>query len=101
MLSPFSALSMGTVVKNLDKEIDEKLGNKLSPNDLVRLFGMVVPVKQDQNIMAAGLEKYSQEHGDHLKKVIEENDPNLAYQMARKLDDEFTKKHPQRKNMFI
>ncbi len=101
MLSPYSALSMGTLVKNLDKEIDDKLGNKLSPTDMLRLFGMVVPVKPDQNIMATGIEKYSQEHGEHLKKLIKENDPNIGYQLARKLDDEFTKKHPQRKNMFI
>ena len=103
MLSPFSALSMGTVVKNLDKEIDENLniGNKLSPTDMIRLFGMVVPLERDQNIMAAGIEKYSQEHGNMLKKVIQEQDPNVGYQLARKLDDEFAKKHPQRKNLFI
>ena len=101
MLSPLSALSQGTVVKNLDKEIDDVLGNTLSPNDILRLFGMVVPVKNDQNIMAAGIEKFSQEHGEFLKKVIDEKNPNLGYQMARKLDEDFTKKHPQRKNLYM
>ena len=69
-LSPYSALSMGTVVRNIDKDIDEKVGKKLSPNEMLRLFGMIVPVKQDQNIIAAGIEKYSQEHGNHLKKIF-------------------------------
>jgi len=100
-LSPYSSLSMGTVVRNIDKDIDEKIGKKLSPDEMLRLFGMIVPIKQDQNIIAAGIEKYSQQHGDHLKKIIHENQPNLGYKMAKRIDEEFTKKHPQRKNLFI
>ena len=101
MLSPYSALSMGTIVKNIDKEIDNKVGTQLSPNDMLRLFGMVVPVSKDQNVIAAGIEKYSQKQGEYLKNVINEKETNLGYQMARRLDEEFTKKHPQRKNMYI
>lgn len=101
MLNPYSSISMGSVVRNIDKDIDEKVGKKLSSNDMLRLFGMIVPIKKDQNIMAAGIEKYSQEHGDHLKKVIKEREPNIGYQMAKKVDEEFTKKHPQRKNLYI
>lgn len=100
-LSPYSSLSMGTVVRNIDKDIDEKVGKQMSPEDMLRLFGMIVPVKNDQSIMAAGIEKYSQTHGNHIKQIIGENNPNLGYQMARKLDDEFTRKHPQRKNLYI
>lgn len=104
MLNPYSSLTMGSIVRNIDKEIDEKIekGRTLSPDEMYRLFGMVVPIKKDQNIMAAGIEKYSQQHGDHLKKVIhEDKDPNLGYQMARRIDEEFTKKYPQRKNLYI
>ncbi|MFX0019226.1 MAG: hypothetical protein ACFFBT_05805 [Promethearchaeota archaeon] len=101
MLNPYSSLTMGSLARNIDKDIDEKIGKKMSPNDMLRLFGMIVPVKQDQNIIAAGIEKYSQQHGDHLKKVIHENNPNLGYQLARRVDEEFTKKHPQRKNLYI
>jgi hypothetical protein len=63
---------MGSVVKNIDREIDETVGKKMSPDEMYRFFGMVVPVKQDQNIIAAGIEKYSQNHGDYLKKIISE-----------------------------
>ncbi len=101
MLNPYSSLTMGSLARNIDRDIDEKIGKKMSPNDMLRLFGMIVPVKQDQNIIAAGIEKYSQQHGDHLKKVIHENNPNLGYQLARRVDEEFTKKHPQRKNLYI
>ena len=100
-LSPYSALSMGTVVRNLDKDIDEKVGKNMSPDDMLRFFGMIVPVKTNQNIIAAGIEKYSQEHGDYLKKIIDERNPNLGYRLAKRVDEAFTKKHPQRKNLYI
>jgi hypothetical protein len=104
MLSPYSSLTMGSIARNIDKEIDKKIEKvkPLSPDEMYRLFGMVVPIKKDQNIIAAGIEKYSQKHGDYLKKIIHESkDPNLGYQMAKRIDEEFTKKHLQRKNLYI
>ena len=100
-LSPYSALSMGTVVRNLDKDIDEKVGKKMSPNDMLRLFGMIVPIKKDQNIIASGIEKYSQEHGNYLKKLIKERDPNIGPALGRRIDKEFSKKYPQRRGLYI
>jgi len=103
MLSPYSSLSMGSVIRNIDRDIDESLGigKKLTADEMLRLWGMVVPVKADQNIVAAGIEKYSQQHGDYLKKIIGERDANLGPQMVKRIDEEFTKKHPQRKNLYI
>jgi hypothetical protein len=100
-LSPFSALSMGSVVRNLDKDIDEKVGKKMSPNDMLRFFGMVVPIKENKNIIATGIENYSQEKGDYIKKLINEKNSNLGVQLRRRVDEEFTKKHPQRKNLYM
>ena len=100
-INPYSSLTMGSVVRNLDRDIDEKIGKKLSPDDMLRFFGMVVPLKNDKNIIAAGIEKYSQQHGDYLKKVIKERDANLGFQLRRKIDDEFTRKYHQRKNLYI
>ena len=100
-LSPFSALSMGSVVRNLDRDIDEKVGKMMSPDEMLRFFGMVVPIKENKNIIASGIEKYSQQQGDYLKKVINEKDANLAYQLRHRIDKEFIKKHPQRKNLYI
>ncbi|MFX0083861.1 MAG: hypothetical protein ACFE94_19085 [Candidatus Hodarchaeota archaeon] len=100
-LSPFSALSMGTVVRNLDKDIDEKIGKKMSPNDMLRFFGMVVPIKENKSVIASGIEKFSQEKGDYLKKIINERDENLGHQLRRRVDEAFTKKHTQRKNLYI
>jgi hypothetical protein len=100
-LNPYSALSMGTVIKNLDKEIDEKIGKEFSPNDALRLFGMAVPINRNKNIVAAGIEKYSQSHGDHIKQIISEQKPNVGYQMARKIDRKFRKRYPQRDNLYL
>jgi hypothetical protein len=102
-LSPYSSLSMGSVVRNIDKEIEENMGQnkQLSPDEMLRLFGMIVPVKNDQSIIASGIEKYSQSHGEYLKKIIHEQNPNLNYRLAKRIDEEFTKKHPQRKNLYI
>jgi len=100
-LSPYSALSMGTVVRNLDRDIDERIGKNMSPNDMLRLFGMIVPIKRDQNIIASGIEKYSQEHGNHLKELIKERDPNIEHVLGRRIDKEFTKRHPQRRGLYI
>ncbi|MFX0022433.1 MAG: hypothetical protein ACFE9S_08895 [Candidatus Hermodarchaeota archaeon] len=100
-LSPYSSLSMGTVVRNLDKDIDEKIGKRMSPNDMLRLFGMIVPIRKNQNIIATGIEKYSQEHGDYFKKLIHDRDPNIGSALGRRIDKEFTKKHPQRRGLYI
>lgn len=100
-LSPYSALSMGTVIKNLDREIDEKIGKELSQDDVLRLFGMAVPINKNKNIVAAGIEKYSRTHGNHLKKVIGEQKPNIGYQLARKIDKEWRKRYPQRDNLYL
>ncbi|MFW9783882.1 MAG: hypothetical protein ACFFFB_16475 [Candidatus Heimdallarchaeota archaeon] len=100
-LSPFSALSMGSVVRNIDKDIDERIGKKMSPNDMLRFFGMVVPIKENKSVIASGIENFSQEKGDYIKKLISERDANLDYQLRRRVDEAFTKKHPQRKNLYI
>lgn len=101
-LSPFSALSMGTVLKNIDKEIEDNInGQEMSKEDMIKFFGMVVPIKKDKNIITTGIEKFSQKQGDYLKRIINEKDSNIGYKMARKIDDEFTKNFPQRKNLYI
>ena len=100
-LSPYSALSMGTIARNIDKDIDEKIGKTMTANDFLRLFGMVVPIKKDQSVVAAGIEKYSQEHGDYLKKIIGERDSNIGHQLGKRIDAEFRKKHPLRDGLYL
>ena len=79
----------------------KELEKKMSPNDMLRLFGMVVPIKRDQNVIATGIEKYSQEHGNYLKKLINERDPNMGQILGRRIDKEFSKRHPQRRGLYL
>jgi len=100
-LSPFSALSMGTVVKNIDRDIDEEIyGKELSKEDMLSLFGMMVPIKKNKNIIASGIENFSRERGNHIRKVIEEKKPNVGYQLARKVDEKFRHLYPRRDEMY-
>ncbi|MDX1799247.1 MAG: hypothetical protein R3255_11410, partial [Candidatus Lokiarchaeia archaeon] len=63
--------------------------------------GMIVPIKNNQNIIASGIEKFSQEHGDYFKKLINDQDPNIGPALGRRIDKEFSKKHPQRRGLYI
>jgi hypothetical protein len=100
-LSPYSALTMGTTLRNIDKDIDERIGKEMSADDLLRIFGMIVPIKKDQSVIASGIEKYSQQEGNYLKKIIKERDPNISFHLARRVDEEFTKRYPQRRGLYI
>lgn len=100
-LSPYSALTMGTSIRNIDKDIDEKIGKEMSADEMLRIFGMIVPIKKNKSVIASGIEKYSQKEGDYLKKIIKERDPNISFHLARRVDEEFTKKYPQRRGLYI
>jgi len=100
-LSPFSALSMGTVVRNINKDIDdETYGKRLSKEDMINLFGMVVPINKNRNVVASGIEKYSQKEGDYFKKIIKERKSNLGYKLAKKVDEKFRSNYPRRDEMY-
>ncbi len=100
-LNPFSAISYGSVVRHLDDEINKEIGKKLTPDEMLRFFGFVVPVSSDSAIITSGIERFSQQKGKFLKDKITEKKKNLARKLARKVDDEFLKRHPQRKNLYI
>jgi hypothetical protein len=100
-LSPFSSLSMGSIIRNIDRDIDEEIGKKLSRDDMLRLFGMVVPINKDSSITAAGIENFSQKKGNHLKKIIKENHSNLEFSLSKRIEEEYNKKHPQRSGLYL
>lgn len=100
-LNPYSAISYGSVVRHLDDEITQEIGKKLSPDEMLRLFGFVVPTSEDNAIITSGIERFSPQKGKFLKDKITEKKKNLSMNLARKVDEEFTKKHPQRKNLYI
>ena len=100
-LNPFSAISYGSVVRHIDDKINREIGKELTPDEMLRLIQFIVPTSQDNAIIASGIERFSQQKGKFLKDKITEKKKNLSKTLARKVDEEFTKKHPQRKNLFI
>jgi len=100
-INPFSAISHGSVVRHLDDEINKEIGKKLTPDEMLRLFGFIVPISSDSAIITSGIERFSQQKGKFLKDKITEKKKNLSHSLARKVDEEFTKRYPQRKNLYI
>jgi hypothetical protein len=100
-LNPYSAISYGSVIRNLDDEINKEISKKLTPDEMLRLFGFIVPVPPENAIIASGIERFSQKKGKSLKEKITEKKKDLSRSLARKVDEEFTKRHPQRKNLYI
>jgi len=100
-LSPYSSLSMGSEIRNIDKDIDNEIGKKMSRDDMLRLFGMVVPITKDQSITAAGIENFSQKKGEYFKKIIQEKRTNLEYSLSKRIEKEFKKKYPQRDGLYL
>jgi len=100
-INPFSAISYGSVVRHLDDEINKEIDKKLTPDEMLRLFGFIVPVSSNNAIITSGIERFSQQKGKFLKEKITEKKKSLAQSLARKVDGEFSKRYPQRKNLYI
>lgn len=99
-LSPLTSIAIGTSVRRLDDDINERIGLQ-SPTDLNQLFGMLVPVNKDETIIASGIENFSQKKTRILKDRMKETDSDIQKELKKTVEDEFAKKHPDRKNLYI
>ena len=102
-ISPYQYLSLGSELKNIDMEIQNKIGNPSgqSAQDLLRMFGMAVPTEKKEMILASGLEYHSQPFANQIKSNVDEKNPNFARDMNKEIENLFRKKYPQRSGMFI
>ncbi len=99
-IDPFRNVAYGSPVRRLDDEINQKIGATPSQDDLLRLFGMMVPVNKDENIIASGIENFSPKKTNHIKKILKEKNPNQEKELQDEVEKEFGKKFPERKNLF-
>lgn len=81
-LTSQSNMAYGKELTRIDDEINFKLNEGknaksiTSKEELVQLFGMMVPDNQKKDmIYMSGVEKYSPEHMKHQKEKIEEKNP--------------------------
>ncbi len=82
-LTANSHLAMGKELKNIDNEIDlkvngiKKFDSIKSKEQLINLFGMMVPDKSKKDVIyLSGVEKYSPEVVGLQKEKIEEKNPD-------------------------
>ncbi|HMF33355.1 MAG TPA: hypothetical protein VKK79_18155 [Candidatus Lokiarchaeia archaeon] len=100
-LSPFTSIAMGTSApRRLDDDINQRIGIQ-SPTDFNQLFGMLVPVNKEETIIASGIENFSQKKARILKDRMKETDSDVQKELKKSVEDEFAKKHPERKNLYI
>jgi hypothetical protein len=100
-LSPFTSVAMGTCApRRLDDDINARIGMQ-TPSDINELFGMLVPINKDETIIASGIENFSQKKARVLKNRMKETDSDIQKELKKSVEEEFAKKHPERKNLYI
>ena len=60
-----------------------------------------MPVDKDETIIASGIENFSQKKARILKDRMKETDSDIQKQLKKTVEDEFAKKHPDRKNLYV
>lgn len=100
-INPLRSVAFGSPVRRLDDEINARIGAPPDSNDLLRLFGMMVPVSRDENIVASGVQQFSQAKTRQIKDSLREKTPNQERNLREEIDKEFTKHFPGRKNLYV
>ena len=99
-LSPVTGIASSCHVRNLDDEIQEEINTRgIEGNKF--LFSMVVPQKDESAILASGVESFAKARTKRLKEMISEKEKNIEKELTEDVEQEFEKKHPQRKNLFM
>ena len=102
-ISPISTMTYGRELTNIDDEIDKKLGKtnpKKSQEELLQLFGMMVPSKKDV-IYTSGVEKVDPEQVNLQKEKVEEKDPHADRMFRLYLQKKWEREQQLRDNMYL
>jgi hypothetical protein len=103
-ITPHSNLTVCKQVRNIDDEITNRgagFNESDAQQELHRLFGMMVPVSNEEAIVTHGIERQSPPLAEDLRQKIEERDRELPRRMRRNLDSSFRKHFPMRDNMYM
>ena len=103
-ISPYSNLALGTELKSIDDEITKKYGDKSqsikSKQDLMQLFGMMTPSKNDI-LYTTGVERFSPELSNEMKGKIEEKSPHADKEFRKKIREKWERDHFDREGMYL
>lgn len=102
-VNPYNYLSAGKELHNIDDEINEKIGKspKLDPQkELMQMFGMMVPSKQDI-LYTTGVERFSPGLAQDCVKRIEEKNPDLDREFRKSIRKRWEKEHFDREGLYL
>lgn len=104
-VNPHSYLSLGTELTNIDDEINKKAGNSSKPirskQELLQLFGMMVPTEKKDIIYAAGVERFSPSISKDIKEKIEEKNPKADFEFRKKIRQKWEYEHIDKDNLYL
>ncbi len=100
-------MAFGKELTNIDDEISKQINGKSAKSisnkeDLLQLFGMVVPSKKDDKVYTmAGTEKVSNEQIHEQKQKIEEKDTDADKLYRLYLRKKWERQQEMRENMYL
>jgi Cft2 family RNA processing exonuclease len=106
-ITEVNSMAFGKELTNIDDEINKQIYGEnpkaiKSKQDLMRIFGLVVPSPKDKSIYTmAGAEKFSNEHVNMQKKKIEEKESNADKLYRLYLRKKWEREQQLRENMYL
>ena len=108
-IDPLRSISFGKEFKNVDltdldqeiaSETNQALKNK-KKEAFHSLFGMSVPVSDQELINAMGIARVAPNEMKTLKQRVDEKYPNSEVNLKKKVKKKWKKEYPQRDNIFL
>lgn len=107
-IDPYRSISYGQELKNVDlTDIDEKIASeakntmKSKNKALHSIFGMSVPVSDQEMINAMGIARIAPKEMQTMKSRVQEKYPNSEKNLKKKVKKKWEKEYPQRDNIFL
>jgi hypothetical protein len=107
-IDPYRSISFGKELKNvdltdLDQEIalESKLPLKNKNEVFHSIFGMSVPITDEELINAMGIARVAPNEMNTLKKRVDDKYPNSELNLKKKVKKKWEKNFPQRDSVFI
>jgi hypothetical protein len=108
-VDPYRSISFGKEFKNVDlTDLDEEIASETNKNWKKKkneafhsLFGMTVPVSEQELINAMGVARIAPNEMKTLKHRVQDKYPNTEANLMKKVKKKWEKKYPQRDNIFL
>ncbi|MHA1110125.1 MAG: hypothetical protein ACTSRE_03445 [Promethearchaeota archaeon] len=107
-VDPYRSLSFGKELKNVDiTDLDQQIASESKKNLKKKnevfhsLFGMSIPVSDQELINAMGIARVAPNEMKTLKNRVQQKYPDLELKLKKKVKKKWEKNYPQRDNIFL